>query len=60
MYQDCQIESWEEEQVNLHLELANCQFAIIVCPEWDLVAQVVFRAEMVADLVSHICIGLAE
>jgi hypothetical protein len=46
--------------------MANCRFAIIRCPEWDWVAQVVFRAEMAfrtemeLDLVSNVCIGLVE
>jgi len=60
MYQDCQVDSWEEEHVNPHLQLANCQFAIFGCPEWDRVVLVRFQVEMASDWVSDVCVGLLE
>ena len=49
MHQDWQVESWEEEHVNLHSQLANCLFAIFGCPEEDWVAQGAFRVGMASD-----------
>jgi len=58
--------------VNLHWRQANCRCVIFRCPEFDRVAQVAFRTEMVfavdiafrgkmrSDLVSDVCVGLVE
>ena len=60
MHQDLTIERWEEERVNTHIRVANCQFENVWLSHYHQVAPVVSLAVLVSVLVSAVCVSRAE
>jgi len=60
MHAHWQIEGWDEEHVNTHIQEADCKFGNFELPHCHRVVWVAFWAERLWFFMSAVCVGRAE